>query len=243
MFRRRDMRVYRNATVKNLTVTGLSILSGTSQALSDNGAVSVSGLLFGRGTTADPAESSTPDAKFVELRCKSTAISGDNRLMYLRYELAGVGGGECLRAQTMIEAAVGTAHGGHVGLTIGATAGDKITGLGVGMRSTLMIGDKAVEAGGTYFGGMTEIYMEGSSSDLAAVNAYAIHSLEAAGNATGLATVLNALAIKGGQGTGKMIYNNNSTGAAESNGSVRILVDEGSGYVARFLRYWDAENS
>ena len=54
-----------------------------------SGADSASGLLAGVGTSADPATSSTANDKFLEFRCKSSATSGDNRLIYMRYELGG----------------------------------------------------------------------------------------------------------------------------------------------------------
>jgi len=226
-----------------INLDGAVDISGSVTFDGSGGTASVSGLLMGIGTDGSEATTAVADAKFMEFRCESTATSGDNRLQYLKYLLSSTGGGECLRAQTMVEATIATAHGGHIGLTIGSDAGDKITGLGAGVRSTLMVADKAVAAGGTYWGGMTEIYMEGTTSDLSAVTNYAIHAIEANGDTTGVATVLNAMAFKGSTGTGKMIYDYDSTAATESNGSIRILVDEGSGYVAKYIRYWDAQNS
>lgn len=218
-------------------------ITGKITAFKSGGASSASGLIIGTGTSASPATTAVADDKFMEFRCESTATTGDNRLAYLRYELSGTGGGECLRAFTKLSATVGTAHGAHLTLDLNTGADDKVTGLGVGMRGQLLVGNVAVPANGTYFGTQSEIYMAGSTSTLAAVTTYAIAAFVASGDATGVATVLNAMAFQGSAGTGKMIYNNNSTGAAESNGSIRILVDEGSGYVARYIRYWDAENS
>ena len=205
-----------------------------------SGAEAASGILIGGGTALLPITTSTPDAKFVELRCKNSATSGDNRLAYLRFEQSGAGGGgECLRASTYATAALGTARGAQISLELSADG--SVTGLGVGLDGQLMIAD-ALPAGGTYFAGQSEIYLVASAS-VAAATAHAIHSIQANGDVTAILTVKNAFAFKGGEGTGNMIYNNDSTGAAESNGSIRILVDEGSGYVARYLRYWDAENA
>lgn len=205
-----------------------------------SGAAAASGLLLGVGTTANPATTSTADAKFVELRCQTTATSGDNRLMYLRYDQNGAGGGgECLRAFTKATAALGTARGAQISLDVDAAG--SVTGLGVGLDGQLAIND-ALPAGGTYFATQSEMYMA-ATADVSAVTSHAIHSIIANGDGTAVATVKHALAFKGAEGTGNMIYNNNSSGATESNGSIAILVDEGSGYVTRYLRYWDAENS
>lgn len=220
--------------------TGISIGTATKgiHLASSGGAASASGLLMGIGTTGDPSITSTADAKFLEFRCSSGATSGDNRLLYMRYAMTSTGGGECLRAFSVVSGANGTAHGGHISLNL--AAGGSISGLGVGMRGQLLLPD-SLTLGGTVFGTQSEIYMEGANSDLNGT--HAILSILADGNATGVANVLNAIALKGSTGSGKMILNTNSTGATESNGSIRILVDEGSGYVARYIRYWDAQNS
>jgi len=211
----------------------------------NTGAIAASGLLIGGGTTADPIASSVANDLFIELRCQTTATSGDNRLLYMRYQMNGINatGGECIRAFTKLDAACGTVRGAHISLDIDDSPAGSVTGLGVGVDAQLLVGNAALPAGGTYFAGQSQIHSAGSSSDISAVTAHAIHSFSASGDATGIATVLNALAFVGSTGSGKMILNTNSTGATESNGSIRVLVDEGSGYVVRHLRYWDAQNS
>lgn len=205
----------------------------------DNTADAANAVIMGGGTSAAPLLSSAANAKFLEFRCKNTATSGDNRLAYLRFEMSGAGGGgEAIRAFSKPTAALGTARGAHISLDFGDSGGS-VSGLGVGVDAQLLIGNHAYNSG-TVFAGQSEIYMSGSSSTVPA--SHAIHSIKANGDATGVANVLNAFAFAGSTGTGKMIYNSDSTGATESNGSIRILVDEGSGYVARYLRYWDAEN-
>jgi len=201
------------------------------------GTAAANAVLMGIGTEGDPSTTATADDKFIELRCETTATSGDNRLLYMQYIINGTTGGECLRARTYLTAAGTTAHGGHISLEYAAGS---ISGLGVGMRGQLML-DDAAQTTGTLFGTQSEIYMSGTSSDLP--SSHAIASFVAAGNATGVANVLNAQAFAGSAGSGKMVYNNDSTSATESNGSIRILVDEGSGYAVRHLRYWDSENS
>jgi len=236
-----------SATITTLTSTTLAASSGPLDVSSiikptaGSGADAANAVIMGVGTSGDPSLTSTADKSFLEFRCKTTATSGDNRLFYARFEQNGINatGGECVRAFSKITAAIGTARGAHISLDLGTAAGS-ISGLGVGVDSQLLIGD-AAETTGTLFALQGEVYMEGTSSDLPA--SHAIVSVKANGNATGVANVLNAMAFAGSAGSGKMIYDNNSTGAAESNGSIRILVDEGSGYVARYLRYWDAQNS
>lgn len=127
-------------------------------------AASASGLLMGVGTTAAPAATATADEKFVEIRAKSTASSGDNRLMYLRYDLDGGGGGECIRAMTELGTAdVGTARGAHISLEVtGGTA--ECTGLGVGLDAQINIEAGALTHG-TYAVLNSEIYSGAASSD------------------------------------------------------------------------------
>jgi hypothetical protein len=122
-------------------------------------------------------------------------------------------------------------------------ASGSVTGLGVGGDHQLLLATACAPTGGTYFAGQSEVYMEGADSSLAGATTHAIHSFIANGDSTGVATVLNAMAFKGSVGGGKMIKDANSTGGTESNGCIRILVDEGSGYAVRYLRYWDNPNS
>lgn len=158
------------------------------------GAASASGLLMGVGTSATPATTATAGANFVELRAKTTATSGDNRLNYFRYDIGGAGsGGECLRAYTDLTAAASTAHGAHISIQAGATG--YVTGEAMGTRSQLYIKNEAVHANGTYYGGQSEVYASGSTSSLAGVTKHAIHSFQAAGDATGAATCVNVWSV------------------------------------------------
>lgn len=125
------------------------------------GASSASGLIFGRGTSASPATTSVADANFFEFRCQSTASSGDNRLMYLRYDLNGGGGGECLRAFTKVTSAVGTARGAHISIDT-STAGS-ITGLGVGVDAQIAMPGEA-GTGGTWAAVNAEIFTVASAT-------------------------------------------------------------------------------
>jgi hypothetical protein len=143
--------------------------------------------LLGGGTAASPLTTGTANLKFIELRCESTATSGDNRLAYLRYALEGGGGGECLRGSTVVNSNVGTAHGAHFGIEFEAVAGaSECSGLGVGLRGTLMIPNVTSWAPtGTYAAGMFEIFSEGSDSDPAGMTELACLRLENSGDGTG----------------------------------------------------------
>lgn len=155
------------------------------------GASAAKAILMGIGTAGTPASTTTVDGKFVELRCKTTAASGDNRLMYLRHILGGAGGGECLRASTVVEANLGTAHGAHFGIEFKAAAGgSECSGLGVGLRGTLMIPNIASWAPtGNYAALMAEIFSEGEHSDPAGMTELSVLRLENTGNSTGKADV------------------------------------------------------
>ena len=118
---------------------------GTLKLEQQGGAAAASGLLLGRGTSGSPATTATAGAKFLEFRCESTAGSGDNRLMYLRYALNGGGGGECIRAFTKLTSAVGTARGAHVSLDM-STAGS-VSGLGAGVDAQLLLPGEDVTTG------------------------------------------------------------------------------------------------
>lgn len=154
------------------------------------GANAASGLFMGVGTTANPATTGTASANFMEFRCQSTATSGDNRLLYMRYELAGTGGGECLRAFTKIQGTIGTARGAHISLDIDSTTGDKVTGLAAGVDAQLLLANKAGEAGiGAHCALNVEIYSAGASTDYANANKLAYIRFSNGGNATGVANV------------------------------------------------------
>jgi hypothetical protein len=157
-------------------------------------AASASGLLMGVGTSAAPAASSTADAKFVEIRAKNTATSGDNRLGYFRFDIGGAGGsGECLRAFTDLTAAAASAHGAHFSLQCDATG--YVTGQGVGCRNQLYV-QGIVPANGTYYGAQAEMYFD-ENATIAAATKHAVLSVQAAGNATAAATCVNAIAFDG----------------------------------------------
>ena len=148
-------------------------------------------LMFGGGTSDNPATTSNADAKFVEFRCQTTADSGDNRLVYLRYALEGDGGGECLRAFTNVNENVGTAHGAHISLSFEATAGgSECSGLGAALRATTHIPNVASWAPtGTLTGLQVDIHSDGSASDPAGLTELSFIRISNSGDTTGAADV------------------------------------------------------
>ena len=160
----------------------------------NSGAAPANAVLMGSGQSGseiDMTASSAADHKFLEFRCRSAAATGDNRLLYMRYQLGGVAGGECLRAFTVVNENVGTAHGAHLSLAFTAAAGaSECSGLGVACRGTLHIPDIASWAPtGTYAAGMFEIYSDGDDSDPAGMTELAVLQLSNSGDATGKADV------------------------------------------------------
>lgn len=152
------------------------------------GAAAANALLMGVGTTANPAYSSTAGKVFIELRAKTAATSGDNRLAYLRYDIGGAGAsGECLRALTDLTAAAATARGTQISLQAGATG--YVTGLGVGVDAQLYLKNEVVHANGTYAALNVEIYSEGSTTAVSGVTGLSFIRVSNGGDATGVGRV------------------------------------------------------
>ncbi len=212
-----------------IDITGKLALDGM------GGAASASGLLLGIGTAVSPATTATANGKFIEMRCETTASSGDNRLAYLRYAIEGAGGGECLRASTVVNENTGTAHGAHFGIEFKAEAGgSECSGLGVGLRGTLMIPNITSWApAGTYAGLMGEIYSEGEHSDPAGMTELSALRLINDGNATGMADVDTdafLMSIQGfTAGTGKVVEIGESMGTVT--GTLKIKVEGDTRYL------------
>ncbi len=225
--------VHNPTTAANL-VSMMNAFAGTASA-DVTGAVSASGLLFGVGTTASPRTTSAADAKFIELRCSSSASSGDNRLHYSEYTLTGGGGGECLRVNTRVHSNLGTAHGAHIGLEFVATAGgSECSGLGVAVRGTLMIPDIASWAPtGTYAAGMFEIFSVGTASDPAGMTELSCLRLCNSGDGTGgndVDTDAFVLSLQGWTSAGDLTKCITSAALSELNtgGTIGIRIRIGS---------------
>lgn len=174
-------------------LTGMGPIQFTGCGTNASVAAGANAVIMGVGTTAQPCSATAADKRFLEFLCKTTASSGDNRLAYLRYDIGGAGGGECLRAFTTLTAATGTAHGAHVSLNVSATG--YVSGLGAGVRGQLYVQGIA-PAGGTYYGAQAEMYFDASAT-IAAATKHAVLSVQSAGNATAMSTCLNAIAFDG----------------------------------------------
>jgi len=106
---------------------------------------------------------STVNLKYHEVRVKSTATSGDNRLSYNRFDLDGAGAsGDCFRILTDLGAAVDTARGAHISIQ-GNNSG-YVSGLGVGVDGQLFINGGAL-GGGTWAVFNAEIYSSDANAD------------------------------------------------------------------------------
>jgi len=193
-------------------------------------AASASGLLMGVGTTAAPATTADADKKFIEIRTKSTATSGDSRNIWLRHDIGGAGGsGECARFITDLTAAAATARGAQISLQPDDTG--YVTGLGVGVDGQLLFGDAALGAGGTYAVNNAEIYSGGSSTDVAACTKLSVFRAVNGGDATGAATVdlkANFLEVTGFTAAADTTKTVSSVSLAElPTGTIGLRVDVG----------------
>jgi len=235
----KDVSGFRNiSNTGTLGVGGVLTASALIKPDAANGADSANGLLIGVGTSGDPSTTSDADKNFLEFRTESTATSGDSRGGYFRHALNGAGGsGESLRANTnLYDAAVANAHGVHASIAHQSSAA--LTGLGVGGRFGWILPDAAVAAGGTYYAGMSEIYVSGDSSDPSSVTQYAVHhfGVTGTGNATAKAKVKNMFAFTGEDGSGDIIYTN-AADPGNAAGSIRVLING----TAKYLKFWDSE--
>lgn len=220
----------------NKGITGLGLLQLTGTA--SGGAAAANAILAGVGTSASPCTWSAADKNGVELRTQSSATTGDSRGIYVRHELSGIGGsGEALRGNSVVSAAgASTMHGVHGGLTFETNG--KITGLGVGIRATLQIPDRAMASGGTYSAGLSECYIDGNSSDLSGATELCVHrfSVNGPGNAAAADRVpfLWAIDSTGNDGTGKLIYTHVHAVPTNAAGSIKCKFEGVTGYFKWF---------
>jgi hypothetical protein len=199
-------------------------------------------LAFGIGTEASPLVSNKVGI-FMDFRFKSVAAAGSTpRGMYLGLYnygnlLTAPEDGEALRVRHVLGAvAAGGIHGAHIGLSFLTTSSiAKCTGLGVALRATFEVPNRSILSGGTYYALQAEMYCVGSSSSMAACTKHAVLGIGANGDATGGATVKNAIAFDGPDATGNMVYTHSITVGATAAGSVRILANGTVGYM-----YWYA---
>jgi len=144
-----------------------------------------------KGLSSAMWESDKAGHSFLSLRADASNVSGDHRLIYSALTISGAGAsGESVRGRTIATAALaGGVHGVHGGVELGT--GGSITGLSAGVRGTFMAPDAALAGTGQIFGGLSELYSSGASTDYSTAPLVAIHSFEMNGNATGADTALN----------------------------------------------------
>lgn len=190
------------------------------------------GALISAGVnSSDPVLASEADTRFINLYFKNSATSGDNRGIYLRMELSGAGaGGDALRAFIRTDVACSTIHGAHLSLVFGSSG--SATGLACGSRSTLQI-PNATMTGGTYCGAMSEIFCDGTSSDISGTTAHSIHRFVVdGGDSTSRGKVYNAFefaGIKSGTGSTDMLdTGKNSTASTDG---LRVIINGGVYYI------------
>jgi hypothetical protein len=126
-------------------------------------------FMSGGTSTSDYMASASADTKWLKFYCQSTATSGDARVAYLRLNLngAGTGGGEAVRAYTVVSAALttGSVHGIHAtaeqtaaGTQAGQIAGGRFTFTAAAATRTLsgtsagIIVESSIAAGNTVDG-------------------------------------------------------------------------------------------
>jgi hypothetical protein len=152
------------------------------------GTAAANALLMGIGTSGDPATTATAGKIFAEFRCQTTATSGDNRLLYMRYDINGAGaGGESLRSFTKLTAAASTARGAHISLDLGNTSGS-VTGAGYGLDGQILWGNTAYTAG-TYACLNLEQWADGTSTDISGVTKSSFIRATMSNDATGVANI------------------------------------------------------
>lgn len=147
------------------------------------------------GTSSVNYSSSADSKIFREYRYTASSATGDHRGIYTALTLTGTGAsGEAMRARTVINAAVaGGVHGLHGGVEFGPNGA--VTGLAAGVRATYLASNGNQAA--SIYGGMSELYAAGASTDYGTATEHAIHNFNNAGDATGAATADNVFSFTG----------------------------------------------
>lgn len=151
----------------------------------------------GGGSSGSPITTSTANTKFKKLYAKTetTGAGSDTRAYYMRLYLSGIstGGGECLRAFTTVEAAVGTARGAHISLEYGTSG--STSGLAAALSATLHIPNT-----GTMTGNLSAIEAQawcdaGGDDDVTIPSEHGLIRCTVGGDAGNVASFLNLLHV------------------------------------------------
>lgn len=183
------------------------------------------------GAEGAPLTTATADVKHFNWYLGTTATSGDNRGLYMWYYIGSTGGGECLRAKTILltAATVDAAHGAHISLEHQGSG--HCTGLGVACRSTMEIAED-VNPTGTLSALMGEVWYNGttSSADITAA-AHSCLRLNIGGDATAAARQTTWIAFDGttAASNSNMVVTGTVGGTAKG---LRISIDGVPHYIA-----------
>jgi len=200
-------------------------------------------LIMSAGTSGTPITTAlTTGVKIIDINTETTGASGATRGLYLNHKAngAGTGTGEAIRGRLLCSAATGSMTGVSGGFEFEDTGA--ISGSATGMTGTMLLNATGQSTGGLY-GISACMHFLGTGG---VPTDHAILEIRAAGNATGADECLNAISFcstgTNSGSSGYMIFaSDHDPGNAA--GSIRVLVDEGGGKVARYIRYWATEST
>jgi len=184
------------------------------------------GVSFGAGNSTT---SNTLAAGAIGMPTYYTSAATSSTTYGRKNTLYGTGAGAEFiggRDRTILSAIAANAHGYHGTLEVNSTG--RVTGLGTGIRGNIVFSTDTLVTGGTYYGVMGEIYPIGATGALPAGSNACLCASAPTGTASDL--VVNALAVNGADGTGKMIYTATDTTVTHT-GSIRILVNGAIRYI------------
>ena len=198
-------------------------------------------LSFGGSSASTAVSDSANGTRLFASYLNSSATGGDQRAIYNRLWLSGIGSsGESLRSFCTINAvAANTAHGAHLSLNFVSVAGSgSLSGLGVASRATLHIPDDASFTSGTLAAVQAEIWADGAASDTDGVTEVSFIRVVAGGTQAGIDDIEEDAFLLSIQGftaaTGSLVEL--GTGMGTVTGTLKIKV----GSDIRFLPFYSS---
>lgn len=137
----------------------------------------------------------TSSENLVHLVAESNCTSGTSKIIYALMYANGAGGSaNAIDGYCFVNAVLagGLATGVHGTVNYSSVGNTQSTG-GVGVRGTMHGLNASTSKCGSIYGGMSELYADGSSTDFGTCTNHAIHRFVIDGNATGKNTVDFAL--------------------------------------------------
>lgn len=184
------------------------------------GGVLSSGLASGSSSSAIATSTDNFRGLGVYVNSSATVATNGVRGIYSRLWVSGAGGGgEAARLFTTINGvAADTANGAHITLSLADSS--SMTGLGLGVRAQLQIGNSA-PSGGTFAALQAEIYGDGASSSVSSMTECSFFRVVADGaNAAIKATIDTSgylFSIQGlTKGSGKLFQDNTAAAASQA---------------------------